>query len=76
MHDWPDTIKYCKTEAKSHFNHRTDMTLFHDIILKGERVVTPAQLRTNILEKNHTGHQGQEKCKRWTGESVVFFCQE
>ena len=60
----PEIIKSCKTEAKPYFNHRTEFVLFNDIELKGERDIIRAQLRTNIQEKIHAGHDVQEKCKR------------
>ena len=69
---WPETIKNCKNELKPYFNHRTELVLFHYIILKGEHDVIPAQLRIDILEKIHEGHQGQEKCKRRANVSVFF----
>ena len=64
IHGRPETIKSCKKEVKPYFNYRTELVQFHDIVLKEERVVIPAQLRMNILEKLYAGHQGQEKCKR------------
>ena len=63
MHDWPGIIKYCKTDAQLCFNYRTDLMLFHDIILKGERIVIQVKLPTYIFEKIHACHQGKEKCK-------------
>ena len=70
-HGWPETIKNCKSKVKPYLNHRTELVLFHDIILKRERVI-PAQLRTNTLEKLYAGHQGQEKCKGRARVSVFF----
>ena len=69
-HGWPETTKSSKNEVKPNFNHRTELVLFHDIEQKGEQTVISAQLRTNILEKIHAGHQGQEKCKRRTRGSA------
>ena len=62
IYGWLDTIKQCKKETRPYFIHRTDLTLFHILILR-ERIVVLAQLRTNIRQKLHAGHQGQEKCK-------------
>ncbi len=57
---WSEIIRNCKAEAQTYFDYRMDLMLFHDI-LKSERVVIPAQLRTNIIEKIHAGHQGKKK---------------
>ena len=42
------------------------------MILKNSRIVIPKQLRKQILEKIHTGHMGQEKCKQ-RARSTVFW---
>ena len=72
-HGWSARIKSYKNEVKPYFNHKTELVLFHDIVLKGGRIVIPVKLRTNILEKIHAGHQGQEKCKRQARVFVFFF---
>ena len=41
-HGRPESIKSCKNEEKLYFNHRTELVLFPDIVLKGERIVIPA----------------------------------
>ena len=66
-------LKALKNEIKHYFNHRIQLVQFHNIVLKGEYVVIPAQLRTNILEKIHAGHQGYEKCKRRARLSGFFW---
>ena len=71
-HVWQEIIKSSKNEVKHYFNHRTELVLFYNILLKGEHVIIPAQLRTNIVEKIYTDHQGQEKCKCQSRLSVFI----
>ena len=64
------------------------MTVQNGLILKGTRIVIPKKMKLNILERLHTGHLGQEKCKRraratvfWPGinkdiEKMVNQCSE
>ena len=42
------------------------------LILKGTRIVIPKKMKMNIFERLHTGHLGQEKCKRRTISTVFW----
>ena len=41
---------------------RGELTLCRDLLLRGKRIVVPASLRTETLEKIHSGHQGIQRC--------------
>ena len=48
----------------------TRLTVNHDLLLFNHRIVVPAALRRETLEKIHEGHQGIERCCMRTTSSV------
>ena len=46
------------------------MSVCNGILLKSDRIVVPASLRIEILEKIHVGHLGIEKCRQRARQSV------
>ena len=58
---WPETKDKCHTLAKEYWNHRDELTIIDDIILKGERILIPKAIREIFLENLHEGHIGVEK---------------
>ena len=42
------------------------------LILKGDRIIIPETLRSQVLEAIHTGHQGETKCLLLARESVFW----
>ena len=49
---------------------RNELSLHNDLLLRGNRVVIPANLKQEILHKLHVGHQGIVKCRLRAKESV------
>ena len=45
-----------------YWSARGELTLCRDLLLRGKRIVVPASLRTETLEKIHSGHQGLQRC--------------
>ena len=48
----------------------SELSVANDLLLRGSRLVIPPKLRTDILTKIHTGHQGITKCWRCVAQSV------
>ncbi len=46
------------------------MMVLNGLILKGDRIVIPQNLRPSMFKKMHAGHLGQEKCKRWARGTI------
>lgn len=44
----------------------------NDIIFKGEKIIIPTSLRTEMLSRIHAGHMGIEKCKQRAGD-ILFW---
>ena len=73
MSGWPKEQTNCsKCVQLSYWNYRDEMTVQNGLILKGTRIVIPKKMKLNILERLHTGHLGQDKCKR-RARATVFW---
>ena len=71
MSGWPKEQTNCSECVQPYWNYRDEMTVQNGLILKGTRIVIPKKMKLNILETLHTGHLGQEKCKR-RARAIVF----
>ena len=69
---WPDYRKQCPQELWDYWNFRSDLVLEDGFILKGDKIVIPEQLRTQVLQAIHTGHQGETKCILLARDSVFW----
>ncbi|KAL7881030.1 hypothetical protein SRHO_G00032840 [Serrasalmus rhombeus] len=73
-------IRYCKTEwPERHalpleltpfWPEKDNLTLNGQLLLRGQRIVIPGELRGEILQQLHTGHQGVVKCRARARQSV------
>ena len=85
---WPDLRKECPVAILEYCNHRDELTVLEDIIMKGDRIVIPKPLQKDMLHRVHYSHLGIEKCKQlardiifWPGmcseiEKLIQGCQE
>ena len=88
MSGWPKEQTNCSECVQPYWNYRDEMTVQNGFILKGTRIVIRKKMKLNILERLHSGHLGQEKCKRraratvfWPGmnkdiEKMVNLCSD
>lgn len=51
-------------EIKSYFSCREEIMVQNGLLFKGERIIVPAQLRKEMMEKIHSFHLGIEGCLR------------
>ena len=65
---WPQ--KNPKGPIKKFWMTRNELSLHNDLLLRGNRIVIPANLKQEILHKLHEGHQGIVKCRLRAKESV------
>ena len=68
---WPETRSEAPSLSRPYWNCRDELSIEDGLIVKGERIVIPASMTTEILEKLHAAHQGAEKMKLGT-HSAVF----
>lgn len=48
----------------------TEITVANGLLLRGSRLIIPASMRLEILDKIHTGHQGITKCRERARQSI------
>jgi hypothetical protein len=59
---WPDHKKNCHPAAKPFWMHRSDLSECGGILLKGQQIVVPKVLQSDVLRQLHEGHLGISKC--------------
>ena len=84
---WPDKSKLSK-ELETYWEARGRLNVAGDLLLYDHRIVVPAALQREALQKVHAGHQGIVRCKErckmaiwWPGlmslvNKVVKSCRE
>ena len=66
---WPENAKLEKL-LKPYAAVKFELSIVGGLLLKGNRIVIPQKLRTDMIEKLHAGHQGLSKCRRRAQHSV------
>ena len=66
---WPDR-SLIKGTVNQYLPMAAELTVQEGLLMRGCRIVIPAALRLEILEKLHTGHQGISKCRERSRQSV------
>ena len=77
-----------KPELQKFYEYRGELSIYRGLLLRGSRIVIPAGMQKEILQKIHHGHLGIGKCRArakssvwWPGisqeiKNVVSSCQE
>lgn len=73
-------IRYCESqwperhalplELAPFWSEKNSLTLNGQLLLRGQRIVIPGELRGEILQQLHSGHQGIVKCRARARQSV------
>jgi hypothetical protein len=71
---WPNQRNRVLPRTRAYYNFRDELSVQDGLIFKGERVVVPASMRSQMLDKIHSSHIGAEGCLRRARE--VFFGPE
>ena len=69
---WPNKRQECPETLYPYWHFREELTIEDGIVLKGERIVIPQTLQSEILNTIHKGHLGQEKCLLRARASVFW----
>ncbi len=73
MNGWPTNPKDLSKTIRQYWSIRDNLSTEDGLILKGSAILIPKSMRDLILDKIHTGHQGQEKCQLLARDNV-FWC--
>lgn len=68
-HGWPNK-KELKTDMVEYWQYQGDIAVNEGLLMKASRIIIPRELRRDILEKIHEGHQGIVKCRARAKDSV------
>jgi len=66
---WPERNQ-CPGALKPYWPYRGKITLLKDLLVKESRIVDPSQMRMEILDRVHDGHQGITKCRERAKRAV------
>ena len=69
---WPDKRSNCPPTIAQYWTFRDELTVTDGIIMKGEKIVIPREMRQTMLDKIHAGHLGIAKCTR-RARDVMFW---
>jgi len=69
---WPDERSKTHTATLPYWNFRDQLSTYNGIIYKGERIVIPQSLRSELLEILHKSHTGIVKTKQRAREMIYW----
>lgn len=52
LNGWPETKDHAAKEIQRYWNYREEMTVVDGILCKGERLIVPAVMRAEMLQRN------------------------
>ena len=68
-HGWPNKSEI-PCVLKPYFSIAGEITMQNELLMRGSRIIIPPPLRSDILERLHTGHLGISKCRERARNSV------
>ena len=69
---WPSNIKDLPYDVRPYWNYRDELGVANGIIYKGHQIIIPENMREDILNQLHEGHQGVEKTRRLARQCVYW----
>ena len=60
---WPDNREDVSPAVRQHWSYRDELTCLDGLLFKGDKIVVPKTLQSEMLEKIHETHQGIVKRK-------------
>ena len=58
---WPDNANECAEPAQPYFTYREELTIVDGLLVKGNKIVIPTEMRHDCLETLHAPHLGLQK---------------
>ena len=72
MKGWPDSGMDVPQEIRTYITFADELTVYGDLIFKGNRIVVPAGARADMLERIHNSHIGINGCIRRAREVLYW----
>ena len=67
---WPTHKQDAWLAAREFFGVRNELSVCDGLLLRGDRIVIPFSVRSEILERIHDGHMGIGKCRERANQAV------
>ena len=64
--------KNLPTDLHEFWNHREALSIKSGLITCGNRIINPREMRPEMLQYIHEGHQGKERCLLWARNTVFW----
>ena len=64
--------KNLPTDLHEFWNHREALSIESELITCGNRIIVPKEMRPEMLQYIHKGHQGKERCLLWARNTVFW----
>ena len=55
---WPEKRDECPVQIRDYWNYREEISLDNGLLFKSQRVIVPKAMRSEILSRIHSSHQG------------------
>ena len=72
LEGWPDDRNSVPSLLKTYYDFRDELAVYDGIVFKGERVIIPKVMQTEILNLVHYSHQGIVKSKQLARDIVYW----
>ena len=69
---WPDRKTDVSQFARSYWNFRDKLSVLDGVLLKGNHIIVPKLMRTDVLNQIHEGHMSASKCRLRTWSSAYW----
>ena len=69
---WPHHKHTVATDIKHYWDFREELSVYDDIIFKGEKILVPKAMIPTVLDAIHAGHRGADASKRRAREAVYW----
>ena len=61
---WPEYFRNTAAAAKPYYHERGMLSELNGILRRGNQIIIPRNMRDNMIQKIHQGHQGLTKCRQ------------
>ena len=69
---FPCDKKNLPTDLQEFWNYRDTLSIKNGLITCGSRIIVPKEMRAEMLQYIHKGHQGKERCLLWVRNTVFW----
>ena len=72
LNGWPCDKSEIDPDLSPYWQHRDEISVLDGLLLKGERLIVPQSMCSEMLRKVHSSHMGIESCKRRARDTLYW----